>query len=201
MTEPNDKQTDKPKKERVLHTRVPAVLDTELKRLAESLRVPVSNVVRAILMDAVEAADAVGQRAEGEIRHVAERLAMRRTRLRTESTEALRAGPPLASPSSATSGPQSATQESAPAPPTAEPAAPQTNPTPAAPLAGVLGFQPLMLARDTDCAVCGITLAAGSNAYLGITPTPGQATVVGPECLPFAHRPADVPPQGQGEST
>ena len=41
------------KKERVLHTRIPAVLETELKRLAGSLRVPVSNLVRTI-PDAVD---------------------------------------------------------------------------------------------------------------------------------------------------
>src|SRR5271166_3750848 len=46
------------KKERVLHTRVPAVLERELKRFADNLRVPVSNLVRTILEDAVSVADA-----------------------------------------------------------------------------------------------------------------------------------------------
>src|SRR5689334_21564483 len=73
---------DKPRKERVLHTRVPAVLEQELKRLAHSLRVPVSNVVRAILEDALDAVDVAGRRAEGEIRSVAARLATERERLR-----------------------------------------------------------------------------------------------------------------------
>lgn len=48
---------DSPRKERVLHTRVPAVLEEELKRFAKNLRVPVSNVVRAILEDALKMAD------------------------------------------------------------------------------------------------------------------------------------------------
>ena len=48
------------KKERVLHTRVPAVLERELKRFADNLRVPVSNLVRTILEDALSVADAVG---------------------------------------------------------------------------------------------------------------------------------------------
>jgi len=72
----------KARKERVLHTRVPAVLEQELKRLAESLRIPVSNVVRTILEDALDAVDVAGRRAEGEIRGVAERLAEERRRLR-----------------------------------------------------------------------------------------------------------------------
>lgn len=64
----------KPKKERVLHTRVPAVLETELKRLAASLRVPVSNVVRAILEDAIDTMDVATGAATDELRSVAERL-------------------------------------------------------------------------------------------------------------------------------
>ncbi len=70
-------------KERVLHTRVPAVLDQELKRLARSLRVPVSNVVRAILEDAVDAVDTVGERAEGELMGFLDRLARQRDELRS----------------------------------------------------------------------------------------------------------------------
>ena len=38
------------KKERVLHTRVPEVLEEELKRLATNLRLPVSNVVPCICL-------------------------------------------------------------------------------------------------------------------------------------------------------
>ena len=40
------------RKERVLHTRVPEVLAEELKKMAEAMRVPVSNVVRTVLEDA-----------------------------------------------------------------------------------------------------------------------------------------------------
>src|SRR6187431_563417 len=52
------------RKERVLHTRIPAVLEQELKRFAENLRVPVSNLVRTILEDAVSVADAAGDKVE-----------------------------------------------------------------------------------------------------------------------------------------
>jgi len=45
------------RKERVLHTRVPAVLEQELKRVANAWRVPVSNVVRALLEDALDTLD------------------------------------------------------------------------------------------------------------------------------------------------
>ena len=82
-----------PRKERVLHTRVPAVLEQELKRLAEGLRVPVSNVVRTILEDAVDTIDSVGQLAEGELRGVAERLGRQRGRLRRTKSERAEAEP------------------------------------------------------------------------------------------------------------
>jgi hypothetical protein len=42
------------KKERVLHTRIPAALEDQIKRLAEALRVPVSNLVRNMLEDAID---------------------------------------------------------------------------------------------------------------------------------------------------
>lgn len=175
---------DKPRKDKVLHTRVPEVLDRELKRLADTWRVPVSNVVRAILMDAVEAADAVGERAEGELRGVADRMTAKRQQIHHQTTEALRAGVPLPSPrnrASATGGSpmssasiSSSASVSAPAPP---------------PLAGVIGFQSLLLAKDSVCAVCGRALEVGEQAFLGITDITGRSPIVGKECLPFSHQP------------
>jgi hypothetical protein len=41
------------RKERVIHTRVSATLEEELKRVAGTLRVPVSNLVRSLLEDAI----------------------------------------------------------------------------------------------------------------------------------------------------
>lgn len=42
------------RKERVLHARIPAGLEEQIKRLAEGLRVPVSNLVRNMLEDAID---------------------------------------------------------------------------------------------------------------------------------------------------
>ena len=79
---PSSAPREEARKERVIHTRVPAVLEQELKRLAGSLRIPVSNVVRTILEDAVATLDTVGQLAEGELRQAAEKLRQRRGALR-----------------------------------------------------------------------------------------------------------------------
>lgn len=145
-------ETGKTRKERVLHTRVPAVLEQELKRLAESLRIPVSNVVRTILEDALDAVDVAGRKAEGEIRSVAERLAEERRRLREPLVG--RAEPPATT-------------------------RPETDP-----IAGAVGFTPMLLAHDAVCAVTGATLAAGSQAFLVLFAEPGRHAIVGPDVPP-----------------
>ena len=66
------------RKERVLHTRIPAVLEAELKRFAENMRVPVSNLVRSILEDALEVADLAGDRVEASLRGAAQQVARER---------------------------------------------------------------------------------------------------------------------------
>jgi hypothetical protein len=68
------------RKGRVLHTRVPEVLEVELKRLADSLSVPVSNIVRAVLEDALDAAETVEQDLQRDMRDAAERMASWRER-------------------------------------------------------------------------------------------------------------------------
>ena len=75
------------RKERVLHTRVPAVLERELKRFADNLRIPVSNLVRTILEDAVSVADRAGDRVEERLRTAAEHLGHERERLRAETAK------------------------------------------------------------------------------------------------------------------
>jgi hypothetical protein len=70
------------RKERVLHTRVPAVLERELKRLAESLRVPVSNLVRAVLEDAVAVADHASENVETRLKTFASSLEQERDKLK-----------------------------------------------------------------------------------------------------------------------
>ncbi len=124
----------RPRKERVLHTRVPAVLDQELRRLANSLRVPVSNVVRALLEDALHTVDDFGRK-------------------RSAKTP------------------------------------------PAAPLAGVVGYQRLMLAREERCVLSDRVLAVGEEAWLGIRDGPGPRVIVAPECLPVSIR----NPQGDSQ--
>jgi len=169
--EPSDDASEAPapgRKERVLHTRVPAVLEQELKKLAHSWRVPVSNVVRAILEDAVAAVDVVGRRAEGNLHHVVDRLAEQRERLRTmtRSSEA-GVGEPDRAPGEVAGGRDGVQRE-------------------ADPFDGIIGYQPLRLATKSKCSKCGRVMRAGEEAYLGVREGPGPRVLLGGECLPAA---------------
>ncbi len=73
---------NKPKKERVLHTRIPAVLEQELKSAAASLKVPVSNLVRTILEDAVAVADRASSQIETGLERAAKSVHTERAKLR-----------------------------------------------------------------------------------------------------------------------
>jgi hypothetical protein len=80
------------KKERVLHTRVPAVLERELKRLADNLRVPVSNLVRAVLEDAVAVADVATENVEQRLKTFAHNLEAERGKLKRRVQRDARGG-------------------------------------------------------------------------------------------------------------
>jgi hypothetical protein len=78
----SEEERDSNRKERVLHTRVPAVLERELKRFAENLRVPVSNLVRTILEDALDVADAATENVEERLKKAAHQLEQERERFK-----------------------------------------------------------------------------------------------------------------------
>lgn len=77
-------ESEEPRKERVLHTRIPAVLEAELKAAARALRVPVSNLVRTILEDAVTIADRASEKVEDRLSRAAKTVHDERGRLRSK---------------------------------------------------------------------------------------------------------------------
>lgn len=159
MTDEDKDEKEAPaKKERVLHTRVPAVLEDELKRLATSLKMPVSNLVRAVLEDAVDAVEVVGERAEGQLRGIVSRIHQQRETLR-----------------SAVQG--TAAREAA--------SVAEAPPKPSANLDGVIGVQPLTLIVDSQCTSCGAALARGTEAFRGVRDEPGPKVMLGPCCAPI----------------
>ncbi len=153
------KKGTKQRKERVLHTRVPAVLEQELKRVATAWRVPVSNVVRALLEDALDTIDVVGAKAEDELRGVAEKLASERHRIRQKSAELSE-------------------------PPAEMPPGPEADP-----LAGAVGATPITLVHDAVCGLTGEPLPAGSEAFMVLFDDPRRKLITGRNALPHASTP------------
>lgn len=173
MSDGDDKKSrQEARKERVLHTRVPAILEQELKRVANAWRVPVSNVVRALLEDALDTLDVVGAKAEGELRGVAEMLASERHRIRRKSAEQLGKIP---------GGLEDEAEDAL------EPA--EESPPPANPLEGAVGVMPMTLVHDAVCGVTGEKLPAGSEAYMVLFDDPGRKLITGRNALPKASTP------------
>ena len=170
MSEGDEKKSRQDaRKERVLHTRVPAVLEQELKRVANAWRVPVSNVVRALLEDALDTLDVVGAKAEGELREVVELLASERHRFQRRSSAQLSKIPGAEA--------------------TASPEPVEESPAPADPFEGAVGVTPMTLVHDAVCGVTGETLPAGSEAYMVLFDDPGRKLITGRDALPQASTP------------
>lgn len=168
----------------MLHTRVPAVLEDELKRLATNLRMPVSNVVRAILEDAIEAVEVVGVRAEDELKGFVTKLSEQREAIRQGASHAVRsatqthavkardeADPTDVEVSEAQTNEAQANEAdhsdaANERPATSAPT--DTQLTDTSVLADVIGFDRLTLRRDATCAVCGEALPRGEDAWRGI---------------------------------
>ncbi len=175
------------RKEKVLHTRVSMVLEQELKALARNLRVPVSNLVRTILQDALATAGALGRVAEDELRGAAERLAHNRARLDAAAAvqgqalrESLLARDLDLPPEPVHQGPAATPLARKDDDPTQQHPAGSSRSV----LEGVLGFQQMLLAAPTTCSSCGAALQVGETAYLGVRGTPGPQVIIGQECLP-----------------
>ena len=130
-----------PKKERVLHTRVPAVLEGELKAAARALRIPVSNLVRTILEDAVKIADRASERVEDKLSRAAKTVHDERDRLRSKVERK-------------------------------------------SSLDDVVAYQPVVMARSSECAKCGAALAEGAQAGLAVGEVPSAPRFVCAACMP-----------------
>jgi hypothetical protein len=153
------------RKERVLHTRVSEKLSDDIRRAAEDLRVPVSNLVRNVLEEAFGAvervSDEVGEFLEDflgdtegarrdirRLRHRVQHLARRqRSRLRREPE-------PGAEPE--------AEGDEAFAEAEGAPAGERTFPE-------ILGWQPLLLNAPAPCAGCDRPLERGARVFVGAT--------------------------------
>jgi hypothetical protein len=151
------------RKERILHTRISEDLAEDLRRVAEDLRVPVSNLVRNVLEEAFSVVETVTgnvgdliEEVMSEAEAVRDRIRERQTRHHDRRDRRHRRG-----------FREERGRESAP----------PASPAPAAEAAraaggaddDVLGWQPLVLAKPQRCERCAALLGRGDSAYASVT--------------------------------
>jgi hypothetical protein len=144
---------DRERKDRLIQTRVPESLESALKEEATRRRLPVSQLVRNILEDTlqivgdvVDGVDAIVQDSIALGRQVGQNVA--RARSTGATTE------PAAT----------ATMEAATSPP--QPADPA--------LDDVYAWNEVVPSRPATCSSCGVALAAGSPAFVGLRDDPSR---------------------------
>jgi hypothetical protein len=150
------------RKERVLHTRISQQLAEDIGRMAEDLRVPVSNLVRNVLEEVFSVVETVSDNVGELIEGVMDEAGRARERARHGRPE------------------RSRQRESDREPATSEPrgsAPAQEEP------ADLLGWQPLILARAGACCECDAPIARGARAYVGFTSAGPGALTLCADCL------------------
>jgi hypothetical protein len=179
---------DRQRKDRLIQTRVPQNLESTLKDEARKRRLSVSHLIRNVLEDTFNLVDNVVTEVD---RVVADSVGMAQTLKRDAQRLAATARGQIAHRAAASEG--RAEAASGPAQPSPVSGAPSpdaevasvedgTSPDPA-PLANVYGFQELVLNRSADCASCGVAIARGMHAFLGMTDAPGPRIWVCHDCV------------------
>jgi len=196
------------RKERVLHTRISEQLSEDIRRLAEDLRVPTSNLVRNVLEevftvvenvsedvgelfeDVIEEAEAARERIRRRHHHHGRGHGYRRHRQADSRGESgswadvaeaeLRDDERAERPGPPVPEPGGAAPE-AESPPRPGPDPQRSGERPQ--FAEVIGWQPLVLNHTQDCADCGRTIPRGSRAFVGLTEKGLSRTTLCRTCL------------------
>jgi hypothetical protein len=187
---------DRPRKDRLIQTRVPQDLESTLKDEARKRRLSVSHLIRNVLEDTFSLVDNVVTEVDRVVtdsvemaqtlKRDAQRLAAtarghtahrdRRPARGSSASpddvhvEAMQVEDPSGEDGAAT---EKAESEATPAGPVLTSSAGQADPGASGfastALADVYGFQELVLNRSASCANCGVTIARGARAHLGMT--------------------------------
>lgn len=137
------------RKEKVLHTRISEDLADDIRRLADELRVPVSNIVRNVLEEAFSVVEVVTDNVGDLIEDVLGEADAARDRIRRRHGRRRRAARGAA----AEDDIEEAEQVGAP-----EQGFPD-----------VIGWQSLQLHRAQSCGACGTSIERGEQACAGVT--------------------------------
>ncbi len=154
------------RKERVLHTRVSEQLSEDIRRLADDLRVPVSNLVRNVLEEVFTVVENVSEDVGDFFEDVVDEAEGVRERIRKQQRAAR---------GSRDQGRRR--RRSAPTRPAAADVEDELRRDEVREAAGeasaeseddILGWQPMVLNRAVACAGCGNTLEIGADAMMAI---------------------------------
>lgn len=145
------------RKERVLHTRISEPLAEDIRRMAEDLRVPVSNLVRNVLEEAFSVVEAVTDNVGDLIEDVVDEAERTRGRIRSRRHSVRHRRPHRG--------------RRRPAEVEEEPggAAPPEEAAERAEFPDVVGWQPLVLNQPKSCADCEEPLERGERGFAGMT--------------------------------
>ncbi len=151
------------RKERVLHTRISEDLAEDIRRLAEDLRVPVSNLVRNVLEEAFDVVETVTDNVGDLIGDVVEEADRARTRVRHRRHHGRRRRHRGRRDHEPSERPRSG--------------------APRAEFPDVLGWQPLILNQQKACADCEETQERGERAFVGMTAGGVSGTYLCGDCM------------------
>ncbi len=148
------------RKERVLHTRISEQLAEDIRRMAEDLRVPVSNLVRNVLEEAFAVVEKVSDNVGDLVGEVVEEAERARDRIRARRRRQWGGR---------------ARAAAAEAPADEEPPAPS--------YPDVIGWQPLIFNQPRHCSDCGVGIEVGERAFAGLAATGLSPHVLCGECM------------------
>ncbi len=137
------RRSRRPRQQRVLHTRISDQLADDIRRVADELRVPVSNLVRNVLEEAFSVVETVTDNVGDLVEDVIEEAERARERIRSRRPRRRRGR-----------------AEEAEARSDAPPAHPE-----------VIGWQPLIFNQPRSCSDCGEPIAVGQRGFAGLTAT------------------------------
>lgn len=150
------------RKERVLHTRISEPLAEDIRRIADELRVPVSNIVRNVLEEAFSFVETVTDNVGDLVEDVADEADRVRARSRHHRHHRHRSRRHRSRP------PREESRRAGPEPPE---------------FPDVVGWQPLILNQDRSCADCGEPLERGERVFAGLTGGGLSETTLCSDCM------------------
>lgn len=172
--DPNDRQ----RKDRLIQTRVPQNLESTLKDEARKRRLSVSHLIRNVLEDTFNLVDNVVTEVDRVVADsVGMAQALKRDAQRLAATARGQTAHRSAAEPKAEAASEAAVADENPAAPS------ESESTGSAALTHVYGFQELVLNRPVVCASCGVSIARGERAFLGMTDTPGPRIWVCQDCV------------------